>query len=121
MNSLNGVLLDEELVWLDEWSWTPMAQTVAFAVTGDLIAQHGLKRGGRPLTLVGRLQQPQLATLFELLLVTAPMTLLLFGRTFRVCWRHNDGPIQTTPDYEVANPAEFPELGHTVILRLTEV
>lgn len=38
MNSINGVALDDELVWSDEWAWTPMLQSVDYAVTGDLIA-----------------------------------------------------------------------------------
>lgn len=121
MNSINGVALDEELVWDDEWGWTPMLQSLDYAVTGELIAQHGLKVGGRPVTLTGRIRQTGLAGLYLLLREPTPMTLVLFGRELRVIWRHADGPIQAIPDYDVANPADFPELGYTLTLRLTEV
>lgn len=121
MNSINGVALDDELVWSDEWAWTPMLQSVDYAVTGDLIAQHGLKVGGRPVTLTGRIRYAGLAAVYQLLSDPTPMTLSLFGREFQVIFRHADGPIQAIPDYEVANPAEFPELGYSLTLRLTEV
>ncbi len=59
MNTINGVILDDELEWTDEWDWTPMRQSVEYAVTGDFIAQQGLRKGGRPMTLTGRAKRSE--------------------------------------------------------------
>ncbi|UDN24464.1 MULTISPECIES: hypothetical protein [Aeromonas] len=121
MNTINGVILDDELEWTDEWDWTPMRQSVEYAVTGDFIAQQGLRKGGRPMTLTGRAKRSDLDALYLLLRTPEVMTLILFGQPHRVLWRHEEVPIQALPDMNVSNSADFPELGYTITLRLTEV
>jgi hypothetical protein len=53
--SLNGtaIALDEDLLWSDEFAWTPVAQSVTRSISGALIIQVAgdAASPGRPITL----------------------------------------------------------------------
>jgi len=100
--TLNGVSLPYGLLWVDEHTWTPYAQTSDYGLTGSPIIQIGMKQAGRPITLQGAEDRAWLsqATLDALkaLLGTSIMTLVLpDGRTFSVLWDHSGPPISATP------------------------
>lgn len=48
------VYLPKELVWQDEFSWEPVAQTYEYSVEGNLLIQESTKKKGRHITLVGQ-------------------------------------------------------------------
>lgn len=121
MNTLNSLKLDDEVEWLDELDWTPVEQTLKRGQTGKLVVQEGIKTGGRYLTLRFISKRSQVEQFMALLVEPAPMALTLYGTGYAVKWRHADKPIDATPDVDIVNPAEHPELGYTVTLRLIEV
>jgi len=85
------------LVWENEFDWTPMAQSSYYGVTGQFVLQHGQKIGGRPITLSGdALYRAGLDALFALLTEADPMTLDLDGRQLTVWWDHGNQPIQSS-------------------------
>lgn len=48
------VYLPKELIWQDEFSWEPVAQTYEYSVEGNLLIQESTKKKGRHITLVGQ-------------------------------------------------------------------
>lgn len=41
--------------WVDEFSWSPVAQTKTYTTTGALLIEEGTRQAGRPITLEGRI------------------------------------------------------------------
>lgn len=120
MTKLGGVSLSDDLVWRDEWSWTPYAESTGVALDGALIVETSpAAKAGRPITLAGdtNLAWVERDTLDALrdLLDEESMTLELWdGREFTVGWRHGDGPIEAE---------EYIGSGwwHSLVLRLREL
>ncbi len=92
---LGSLTLPATLVWEDEFTWTPVAQSSDYSLTGALIVQTSTKLAGRPITLTGKsdgtyhtagLSRADLLTLKTALDVTgATFTLTLHdARTFTV-------------------------------------
>lgn len=50
-NPLLEILLPADLVWVDEFKWSPIQREDSYGVGGALIVQQGLKLAGRPITL----------------------------------------------------------------------
>lgn len=97
--TLNGLPLGlyNNLVWENEFDWSPMAQSSYYGVTGQFVPQQGQKKGGRPITLSGdALYRAGLDALFALLAEADPMTLDLDGRQLTVWWDHANQPIQAS-------------------------
>ena len=47
------VTLPEDLLWVDEFGWQPVALNREYSITGALIVQSAAKQAGRPITLQG--------------------------------------------------------------------
>lgn len=106
------------LRWSDEFSWTPIAQTVDYSLTGALILQEGERLAGRPLTLSGGrrwawITRANLHALQALLDAVTQRTLTLHdGRQIPVVPRRDtDGPLRVTAvpvvgDSGPADPAD---------------
>lgn len=45
--------LPKDLQWSDELSWNSVEQNVVYSTTGELLIQEGVKKQGRPITLIG--------------------------------------------------------------------
>ena len=122
--------LDQDLYWSDEFSWSPIEQSVNRSVTGTLIVDVATKIGGRPITLqpyddasawmpgetVRQLQTWEANP-------TLVMTLGLRNVQRPVIFRRESGqPITVRPVVFVANPAAR-EIGdwYLVTLRFLEV
>lgn len=110
MITLDDLTLPDELVWLDEFAWTPVAQTEDYSLAGAFLVQQGVKLAGRPLTL-GRNQgevwakRSLILSLQAKAATTDQMTLTLHdGRSFHVIWRVGDGPIEATQVVEYNYP-----------------
>lgn len=88
--TLNALPLPQGLLWNDEFTWSPLAQTTEYSLTGALIVEQATKQAGRPITLSGSrrfawITRAQAAALKTLLDTGAPMTLTLHdARTFTV-------------------------------------
>ncbi|MHA3051158.1 hypothetical protein [Acinetobacter sp. ANC 4640] len=48
------VQLEDGFLWDDRFNWSPMVQTIEFALDGTPIIQGGKKKGGRPITLLSK-------------------------------------------------------------------
>jgi hypothetical protein len=97
--SLDAVSLPSDLIWVDEFDWTPIEQTKSYTLTGSLVIESGQKQAGRPITLVGGdnaawATRDQVSALFAKLSGDPTMTLTLNDtRTFSVKFLQ-DNPIQ---------------------------
>lgn len=116
----------DQLEWVDEWDWDPVAQTQDRSLTGALIIQEGQKLYGRPITLSSngaawftlatvRLLEAlrdQLGIVMQLTLPT--------GAQHYVTWNRAAGaPVQATPLFRTVNPG--PDWLYELTLRLITV
>lgn len=105
------VTIGKQVVWVDEWDWTPVSQSVRLTLDGTLVIEtlSGLA-DGRPITLeVKKLTKSVIDSLILLRDRTPPqtsMTLTLPNtETHTVYFRHHEGvplvvePIMKRPDY----------------------
>lgn len=105
---LDTIELPDDLVWQDEYAWSPVMQNVSYSTTGALFIQESVKLSGRPITLTGKsdtgwIQRSVVAALQEFAETAGKqMTLTLKdGRTFNVMFRQNEKPI------DVVNVLDF--------------
>ena len=100
---LNTIELPDDLEWTDEFSWTPVEQSLSYSATGSLFIQESTKQAGRPITLQGaedmgwitRDTAEALQTLKDA--SGTEMTLELSdGRTFTVMFMQ-ESPIEISP------------------------
>lgn len=98
--TLGGIALPDDLLWVDEFDWSPTVQSTDYSLTGSLIIQTGTRQAGRPITLQGGSDHGWIsrATLEQLYgLNGTTKTLVLHDlRTFSVQWRHGDKPIEAS-------------------------
>lgn len=112
--TLDAFELPTDLVWIDEFDWTPVEQSEQHTLTGGLIIDSGIKQAGRPMTLKGGedaawVVRENLKTLYAKLDDDASMTLTLGdGRVFTVRFDHKNQPIESQPiiDYAVPEDAD---------------
>ncbi|WP_429235043.1 hypothetical protein [Aeromonas salmonicida] len=57
--TLNSELLPDDLVWRDEFDWSPVEQVVTPTLSGVLLVEETPRLEGRPITLVGYCAAPQ--------------------------------------------------------------
>lgn len=119
---LDDISLPEDLIWRDEFDWSPVVQSVAFSLTGAAIIEHAVKQAGRPITLVGdsdsgwATHTVVTALKSKSALPSAQMVLTLNdSRTFLVIFRHSETPIEARPitEYNVSDDEDF----YTLTLR----
>jgi len=51
--SSTTVTLPDALNWSDEYSWSPVEQSLTYTTTGALLIEEATKQAGRPITLEG--------------------------------------------------------------------
>ena len=106
LSSSAVLTLSDELMWKDEFDWTPVKTNASYSMTGALILEQGVMQAGRPISLeqpdesMGRLKRSVALTLkswaalpnqrFELTLERGG------NRTFTVIFNH-DKPLSATP------------------------
>lgn len=49
--TLDEIVLDGDLIWNDEFQWTPVDRSTEYSLTGALIANEQVKLVGRPITI----------------------------------------------------------------------
>jgi hypothetical protein len=119
--------LHADLLWSDEYSWSPVEQTATRGITGTHIVQVQQRTGGRPITLEpeddASAWMPR--SILEILRSWASvpgmeMTLTLREVTHTVIFRHHEGgAIQATPvlHYDTMEDSDF----YRVTLRFMEI
>lgn len=101
----------EQLEWVDEFEWTPIAQEQERGLTGKLLVQQGSKLHGRPITLKSnggawfRLETVRaLEVLRDIPGRVMPLQ-LPDGRSFHVIFDHSQGaPLKATPLWRQVAP-----------------
>lgn len=53
MISLDALNLTSDLLWTDEYNWSPVSQNIEILLTGTLFIEEDVQQTGRPITLVG--------------------------------------------------------------------
>lgn len=53
MISLDALNLTSDLLWTDEYAWSPVSQNIEILLTGTLLVEEDVQQTGRPITLVG--------------------------------------------------------------------
>jgi hypothetical protein len=116
--TLDSLALPEDLIWTDEFDWTPTEQNETRTLTGALVIETALKVAGRPITLAGGREsgwatKTQVDALFDKLSNTSAMSLVMpNGDSFSVIFRHKDKPIESKPiiDYRIMDEMDVYEL-----------
>lgn len=123
--SLDAITLPSDLIWVDEYAYTPVKQTINTAVNGSLVIEAAAALAGRPMTLQGGEDAAWIsrATLELLRLKQIQpglvMTLTLnYGDSYNVLFMQPDG-IAAKPviDYNNPDAADW----YTVTLKFIEV
>lgn len=86
-----------DMQWDDEFSYSPVQQTVTYSITGAMLVEESTKQAGRPITLSGKTDGTWLSRADVLLLqtwVSTPLLVLQLGIRggFKtVIFRHENG------------------------------
>lgn len=122
---LDTLTLPADLLWSDEFDWSPIESAQEYAVTGALVVDTATRLAGRPITLEAADDRAWIRreTLQALHALTTPadrqMLLTIAGTARSVIWRPGAEPISARPIFPLANPAA--DLAYVVTLRFTEL
>ena len=101
---LDMVALPDDLEWVDEVAWTPIAQNIEYGATGSLFIQESERQAGRTITLEGEenmcwvTRETVLALRALYVQADKEMTLTLEdSRTFQVRFLHSGNPVDVSP------------------------
>lgn len=102
MAELAGMDLGGNVVWMDEFDWSPVGQSCEVAGDGALVVEHtSTPRGGRPLTLHCGWQTRAVVRTLVALRDALPQTWMELrlddGREFQVLFRHEAGALSAVP------------------------
>jgi hypothetical protein len=110
MITLDTIPLPADLIWTDEFDWSPVQQSASYTLSGALIVETGTKLKGRPITLSGSdtsgwISRASLLALSAKLSTVSAMTLILNdSRIFNVTFRNSDKPIDAKQIIDFNNP-----------------
>lgn len=102
------VQLPRDLLWEDQFTWSPVVSEVSYSLSGAVIIESALKVAGRPITLVAPESAMGWVTkdVVDILwawssVVNRPLLLTLQFpedvRTFDVVFRHAEVPMEAKP------------------------
>ncbi len=123
---LDTMTLPDNLLWVNEFDWTPVAQSTDRSLTGSLIVSESLMTYGRSIVLGDGenswLTLSDLNTLFALSEIPKKKMLLTLpvGRAFTVIFDRSEGaPIEARQVLPLTNPddSDF----YAVVIRLLTV
>ena len=107
--TLDEIDLPLDLVWVDEFDFTPIEQKQTRTLTGAIVFETAEKQGGRNIT-IGEGDAPVFVkktiidALYAKLTANSVMTLTLQDtRSFSVRFQHEDKPLEAKPviDYQI--------------------
>lgn len=90
----NALELPQDLVWSDEFSWSPVSQASERALNGALVIDIAARKSGRPITLTGEgnsawIQRSALQALHAWAAIPGQrFTLTFLGQSFTVIFDH---------------------------------
>ena len=124
------LVLPDDLLWLDEHSWSPTVASVSYLITGALMVQTATRQAGRPVTLTGAVDMGWVARTTVLTLqawAAIPLSAqtgrfeltLADARTFTVAFRHADTALEAEPI--TGFPARHDTDFYRITLRLMEL
>lgn len=122
---LDAVPLPDDLIWSDEYKWSPVVQGIKKSLTGALIIQEGALLAGRSITLNGSHTWISKATADSIqALVDTPdieMSLNLHGTIYPVKFARqgNNSPFVPKEIFELADPGT--DHIYSFVLKLMEV
>lgn len=105
-NGQTVLALPDNLVWQDEYAWTPVAQSLEYSLSGAVLFEESTKLAGRPVTLSGG---PQWAWLTRTELETL-RTLLDEAALSLTLTLHDARTLTVTPDRSGTGPVEVEAL-----------
>lgn len=118
--------LPDDLIWIDEFGWSPVSQAIDLSLTGALIIQEGAQAAGRPMTLAGGADfgwaSRSLVKQLSQLAATAlrVMTLTLHdGSGYNVMFRRDGVPVDAKPVISYSDPADADD--YVLTLRFLQV
>jgi hypothetical protein len=123
--TLDAITLPPDLLWADEFDWSPIESSTEYAITGALVVDTAARLAGRPITLAAADDRAWIArgVLQALYAKTETpgqtMTLTLGATSYSVIWRPGAEPLSAYPIFPFANPQA--NLAYIVTLRFTEV
>lgn len=122
--TLDAITLPSDLIWVDEYDYSPVRQTVATAVDGTLIVEVAAQQKGRIITLQGGADYAWIdkATLDSIrakyIQPGLVMTLTLRGVSYSVIFAQPDGlKAALVVDYSNPDSTDF----YTLTLKFIEV
>ena len=106
--------LDPDLLWTNQYQWSPILQAEEYSLTGALILQQGERTAGRPIDLEppddGAAWMPlsMLKTLSDWAKIPGlELTLDVRGEIMTVVFRHQDQPaVSGRPVVDFSDPAD---------------
>jgi hypothetical protein len=124
-NGTTTATFTDDVLWTDEFDFSPVAQKLDRTITGALWVQEAALAAGRPITLqsgsdYGPVPRAQLVNLQTLAaLVNTPLTLTLRGVTYTVIFDRSSKALEAKPfiDYSDVDAAD----SYLVTLRLRTV
>lgn len=124
-HTLATVTLPADMIWVDEFNWSPVQRATEYSLAGALIVDVAERQAGRPITLQGAadagwMHRSVLQALYALAAdpaVASRSLTLADGRMFTVAFE--DDPIEAEPviDYNISDAADW----YVVTLKLIEV
>ena len=123
-HTLATVTLPGDMIWVDEFNWSPVQRATEYSLAGALIVDIGERQAGRPITLKsdtgGWMRRSALQALYALAAdpdVSSRTLTLADGRVFTVAFA--DDPIEAEPviDYSIPGTDDW----YVVTLQLLEV
>lgn len=125
--TLDAVSLPIDLIWSDEYGWSPVVQNIKKSLTGALIIQEASQAKGRLITLRGTVDSAWItkttADLIKAKVDTADliMSLNFHGTIYQVMFSRsgNRSPFETKEIYELADPDD--DHIYSFTLKLMEV
>ncbi len=102
--------LPTDLLWVDEFDWSPVEYVSRYSVAGTLLVSAGTKLSGRPITLTAGqswawVSRTTAIAVRDLSLLASPaMTLVYRGTSYAVTWATQGTPFTAIPLVDFSNP-----------------
>jgi len=97
-----SITFTDQLVWSDEFSWSPVQQSQQYSIGGTLVIQEAKKLSGRPVTLIGGGSVWETKLTIKALHAASLLTYQQFtltlndGRALTVMFDKQNNPIEAT-------------------------
>jgi len=119
--------LAQNLMWIDEFDWSPIQQSTSYSTTGALLVDVGTRQAGRPITLQGTDTAAWIPrSLCETLQAWAAIAGAQFTLTLRdtprtVLFDHDKGGFSAQPVWQLADGEQHADDLFLPTLRFMEI